>query len=166
MSSQAKVLRARIVLLDDEGMTVSAIASVLGIVKNTVIKWVRRWKESPELSVAERLKDLPRSGCPDKFTAEQICKIIATCCENPSEYGRPITHWTQRELVAELIEQKIVESISVSEVGRILRENDVQPHRNRYWLNAKPDEFRDERITNICSVYANAACPASTILSG
>jgi len=38
-----------------------------------------------------------------------------------------------------------------------LRENDLQPHRNRYWLNVKPDEFRDERITNICSVYANAA---------
>jgi inosine/xanthosine triphosphate pyrophosphatase family protein len=32
-SSQAKALRARIILLDDEGMTVSAIASVPGIVK-------------------------------------------------------------------------------------------------------------------------------------
>jgi transposase len=38
-SSQAKVLRARIILLDDEGLTVSAIASEFGIVKNTVIKW-------------------------------------------------------------------------------------------------------------------------------
>jgi len=82
-SSQAKVLRARIILLDDEGLTVSAIASELGIVKNTVIKWIMRWKRDPELSVAEKLKDLPRSGCPDKFTAEQICKIIATCCESP-----------------------------------------------------------------------------------
>ena len=97
-SSQAKVLRARIILLDDEGMTVSAIASELGIAKNTVLKWVRRWQADPELSVAERLKDLPRSGCPDKFTAEQICKIIANCCENPVEHGRPITHWTQREV--------------------------------------------------------------------
>lgn len=84
-SSQAKVLRARIILLDDEGMTVNAIASIRGVVKNAVIKWVSRWQGSPELSVAERLKDLPRSGCPDKFTAEQICKVIATCCENPSE---------------------------------------------------------------------------------
>jgi DNA-directed RNA polymerase sigma subunit (sigma70/sigma32) len=37
-SSQVKVLRARIILLDDEGMTVNAIASILGLVKNTVIK--------------------------------------------------------------------------------------------------------------------------------
>ena len=41
-SSQAKVLRARIILLDDEGMTVIAIAPELGIVKNTVIKWLGR----------------------------------------------------------------------------------------------------------------------------
>jgi transposase len=73
-------------------MTVNEIASELGIVKNTVLKWVRRWNGSSELDVAERLKDLPRSGCPDKFMAEQICKIITTCCENPSEYSRPITH--------------------------------------------------------------------------
>ena len=163
-SSQAKVLRARIILLDDEGLTVSAIASELGVVKNTVIKWVRRWKGNPESSVIERLKDLPRSGCPDKFTAEQICKIIATCCENPMEYGRPITHWTQRELVDVLIEQEVVESISASEIGRILRGNDLQPHRNRYWLNVKPDEFKNERINNICSVYANAATTSDELI--
>ena len=56
-----------------------------------------------------------------------------------------------------MIKQKIVESISTSEVGRILKENDLQPHRSRYWLNVKPDERRDERINNICAVYANAA---------
>lgn len=163
-SSQAKVLRSRIILLDDEGKTVNEIASELGIVKNTVLKWVRRWNGSSKLDVDDRLEDLPRSGCPDKFTAEQICQIIATCCEDPSVYGLPITHWTQRELADELINQKIVESISVSEVGRILRENDLQPHRNRYWLNVKPDEFRNERINNICSVYANAAITSDELI--
>ncbi|MDD5632444.1 MAG: helix-turn-helix domain-containing protein [Methylococcales bacterium] len=116
----------------DEDVTVSAIAPELGIVKRTVIKWLGRWKGSPGLSVAERLKDLPRTGCPDKFTAEQICKIIATCCENPSEYGRPITHWSHRELDDELIKQQVVESIPVSEAGRILRENELQPRLSKY----------------------------------
>jgi hypothetical protein len=80
------------------------------------------------------------------------------------EYGRPITHWTQRELVDELIKQQVVESISTSEIGRILRENDLQPHRNRYWLNVKPDEFRNERINNSCSVYANAATTSDELI--
>ncbi len=67
-------------------------------------------------------------------------------------------------MVDELIEQKVVESISTSEIGRILRENDLQPHRNRYWLHVKPDEFRDERITTICSVYANAATTSDELI--
>ena len=64
----------------------------------------------------------------------------------------------------ELIIQKVVESISTSEVGRILRENDLQPHRSRYWLNIKPDEFRDERINNICSFYKNAATTSDELI--
>ena len=114
--------------------------------------------------VEERLKDLPRSGCPDKFTPEQICKIIATCCESPEHHGRPITHWTHRELVDELIQQKIAESISTSEMGRILKENDLQPHRTRYWLNVKADERRDERIHDLCGVYSKAATATDELI--
>lgn len=154
---QAKALRARIILQFYEGKPLNAIATALGIGYKTVSKWTKRWKHNPDIKAEERLEDLPRSGCPDKFSPEQICKIIATCCEKPEDYGRPITHWTQRELVDEVIKQKIVVSISTSEIGRILKENDLQPHLSRYWLNVKPDERRDERINNICTVYANAA---------
>jgi len=154
---QAKALRARIILQFYGGNPLSSIAATLGVEYKTVSKWIKRWKSHSEIKAEERLEDLPRSGCPDKFSPEQICKIIATCCEKPEEHGRPITHWTQRELADEVIKQKIVESISTSEVGRILKENDLQPHRSRYWLNVKPDERRDERINNICTVYANAA---------
>lgn len=91
-SPQSIALRARILLLAKQGAGIKAIALALGIVKNTVKKWLNRWSQNSELDIIERLQDLPRSGCPDKFTPEQICKIIATCCESPSVYGRPITH--------------------------------------------------------------------------
>lgn len=29
----------------------------------------------------------------------------------------------------------------------------MQPHRRRYWLNAKPDGRKDERIADICTLY-------------
>lgn len=29
----------------------------------------------------------------------------------------------------------------------------MQPHRSRYWLNAKPDEKKEERIADICDIY-------------
>ena len=32
----------------------------------------------------------------------------------------------------------------------------MQPHRSRYWLNAKPDERKDERIADLCALYQDA----------
>ena len=43
--------------------------------------------------------------------------------------GRPPTD--------EAIKRKIVDGISVSQVGRYLDETALQPHRTKYWLNTK-----------------------------
>ena len=48
--------------------------------------------------VMDVLSDAQRPGTPATFTPEQIVQIIAVACEDPSESGRPITHWTPREL--------------------------------------------------------------------
>jgi putative transposase len=45
-----------------------------------------------------------------------------------------ISHWTERELANEMIEQGIVESISPRHVGRLLSEAQLKPHQIRYWL--------------------------------
>jgi transposase len=102
----------------------------------------------------------PRSGRPDTFTAEQTCQIIAVACEKPEIYGRPITHWSGRELKDEVIQQGIVPSISVRQVNRLLRATDLQPHRSRYWLNGKPDPQKDQKIRTICEVYQQAQAAA------
>jgi len=31
----------------------------------------------------------------------------------------------------------------------------LQPHRSIYWLNAKPDEKKEERIADVCNIYHN-----------
>jgi putative transposase len=41
-------------------------------------------------------------------------------CEDPQESGRPVTHWTPRELAEEVIKRGIVTSISPRSVGRFL----------------------------------------------
>ena len=47
--------------------------------------------------------------------------MIALSCEKPEDYGRPITHWTPRELAEEAIKQGIVESISASYMAALLK---------------------------------------------
>ena len=86
---QGKALRARIILQFYEGKSPNAIATALGVEYKTVSKWTKRWKNNQEINAEERLEDLPRSGCPDKFSSEQICKIIRTDIERKRSATTP-----------------------------------------------------------------------------
>ncbi len=101
---QAVALRARVMLLADDGKQHQEIAKELGIRKNTVTTWLVRWPAMVDKPAADRLQDLPRCGAPLKFSPEQICQIISIACEDPSAHGRPITQWTHRELADVVLE--------------------------------------------------------------
>jgi hypothetical protein len=47
-------------------------------------------------------------------------------CEAPSQSGRPITHWTQREIADEVIKRGIVDRISPRHAARILKNQGPQ----------------------------------------
>jgi putative transposase len=74
-----------------------------------------------DLSIEDRLQDGPRPGAPSRITADQRCKIEAMACEKPEKLGRPISQWTAREIADEMMERKIVESISGRHAARLLK---------------------------------------------
>ena len=124
LNAQYKIVRrATIILLADDGKKYSDIANQLRIQNRVVTTWVKRWVNTADsnMKVPERLKDLYRPGTPRRFTEEQWCKIMAIACEKPEKYKRPITHWTDKELADEVINQKIVNSISPRHIGRFLK---------------------------------------------
>ena len=84
--------------------------------------WRDRWQElkQKDVPVMERLVDAARPGAPTQFTTEQVLQLFAIACESPEKYGRPISHWTSKELAQEMIEQKIVKSISPRHIARLL----------------------------------------------
>jgi hypothetical protein len=86
--------------------------------------------------IHKALSDKPRSGAPAEFTAAQVASIIKIACEQPETYEVPFARWTHQVLQETVIEKKIVSKISVSSIGRILRDGDVKPHRSKYWLNS------------------------------
>jgi putative transposase len=126
-AKQGIVLRARIVLLADEGLQHQAVAQTLGIQNNTVSTWIARWNTMADKPVEMRLQDLPRTGAPDTFTPEQLCQIIAIACESPKDYDLPITSWTHRELAKTVIKEGIVDSISASHLGTLLKKTTYNP---------------------------------------
>lgn len=130
-TSQQIVKRARIVLAAAKGKSHRQIMKEVGVGLSTVQRWRNRWllfKAIPlaELSVQERLEDDARSGKPARITTDQRCQIEKLACEKPEETGRPITHWTNREIADEIIKQGIIETISPRHAGRLLKRGRYQ----------------------------------------
>src|SRR5262249_27885576 len=165
--------RAEIILQAFEGQENQTIAAAIDLDATAVGLWRRRWARAwPKLiqiectethaafrrAIEDVLSDAPRSGNPGKFTPEQITQILALACEPPEQSGRPITPWTYRELADEAKKRGIVASISPAQVGRYLREAELQPHKSRYWLNTKekdPKHFQ-QQLEQVCDCYRQA----------
>ena len=123
LTPQRTALRARMILLADEGETVSETARRLGVWRKTVSQWRLRWLSQLGGSVLGRLQDEPRGGVTPRITPEQICAIVSLACEVPSESGLPVTHWSQQELADEALRRGIVDRVSQRSVGRFLKKN-------------------------------------------
>ena len=165
--------RAEVILRAFEGQENQAIAAAIDLDPTAVGLWRRRWVRAwPKLiqvectethaafrrAIQDVLSDRPRSGNPGQFTPEQVTQILALACEPPEHSGRPITHWTYKELADEARKRGIVASISKAQVGRYLREAELQPHKSRYWLNTKekdPQQFQ-EKVEQVCTCYLEA----------
>lgn len=129
--------RVKIILCWAEGRNISQTAQELEVDFNTVVLWRRRWWEFttrfPEQSqaqcehkmlrdkICEALSDAPRSGAPVKFSAEEVCQIIALACKSPEELGVPVSHWSAADLRRQILKEGIVQEISVRTVGRFLK---------------------------------------------
>jgi len=121
--------------------------------RHTVRLWKNRWGgASHRLKEAEQergdqrlvgnmiediLSDEYRAGTPAKFTPEQIARIIAISCEKPEESGRPISHWTPRELAEEARKRQIVASISTRSAGRFLKGDGTTAASSRVLVKCK-----------------------------
>ena len=123
---QQIALRARIVLAAAAGQKNKEIVEKYQVTADTVRLWRNRWVKLQDislddLSLEDRLQDAPRPGAPARITADQRCQIEALACEKPEKSGRPITHWTAREIADELKKRQIVANISPRHAARLLK---------------------------------------------
>jgi putative transposase len=136
-ADQRLVRRALILLALAADPNVEVTARRLGLTRLTVRHWRDRWLQAaPVLQQAEQehatpsalldlleqtLADAPRPGAPATFSPEQIVQVVAVACEPPEQSGRPIDHWTNRELADEVKKRRLVPDISPRSVGRFLK---------------------------------------------
>jgi len=133
---RAVAQRARMILPAFDGLGNEDIAERVGCERHAVGPWRHRWADAFDRlvrieccakpsalphAIEGLLSDRPRSGSPGRFTAEQVTQILAIACEDPAASGRPVTHWTPRELADEAVKRGVVGSISPRQVGRFLK---------------------------------------------
>jgi len=125
-TAQALALRARIVLACSEGGENKVVAARLGLNRQTVGKWRRRFVEHR----VDGLHDEPRSGAPRTIDDARIEAVIVRTLESlPPD----ATHWSSRAMAG-------ASGLSVSTVQRIWRAFGLQPHRlETFKLSTDPD---------------------------
>jgi len=136
-ADQRLVRRASLVLALAADPCVQALARQQGLTRKSVRRGRDCWREAtPALRQAEQdpaaeqpllrlieqvLADAFRPGAPPTFSPEQVVQIVAVACEPPPPSGRPISHWTDRELADEVKKRQLVKAISPRSVGRFLK---------------------------------------------
>lgn len=142
-AEQRKILRAKIILLADEGEENQQIADELGVSEQIVSKWRKRFSQLGE----EGLEDSPRPGKPKKFDHQVQLKVIEIACRKPKD----TTHWSTRELARKVGEELAV-NISHMSVQRILSSADLKPHKVETWVESRDPDF-EEKMMDIVGLY-------------
>ena len=114
-TAQALAMRARIVLACAQGGQNKEVAARLGLFRQTVGKWRRRFIEHR----VDGLHDEPRSGTPRTIDDARIEAVIVRTLESAPPNA---THWSSRSMAK-------ASGLSVSTVQRIWRAFGLQPHR-------------------------------------
>ena len=68
---------------------------------------------------------------PRIFYGVAEAKLIALACSDPPQ---GYTHWTLKSLEKKVVELRIVEAASDTTIFRTLQDNEVRPHRKKYWV--------------------------------
>jgi transposase len=138
-----QVQRARIVLGAAAGESNAGIARRLAITANTVRTWRARFAEQG----MDGLRDRDRPGRPLVYGPDVRLRIVAAATSAP-EVDSVWSH-------ALLAEYLCADGVSASQIGRILADLDLKPHRVRGWLTRRPDPDFFVKAAQVCDLYLN-----------
>lgn len=151
----ARVVRSRMLLAYARGESVSAIARRESVSRPTVELCIDKAIAG---GIDAALRDLPRSGCPAKITAEDKAWVMHLACSKPTEHGYASELWTLRQL-AHHVRGHAVEAghpslhrAGKATIQRILKEPSLKPHKTSYYLEKRDPDF-DEKMAQVLMVY-------------
>jgi len=148
-----RVERARMLLAYREDPSYYAVGRALGVHHQTVQRCVER---AIAYDAIAALDDLPRPGREPTITAEAKTWLVNLACRKAKELGYPHELWTTRLLARHAREHGAEEGHScLSKLAQgtlcnILNEQEIKPHKIRYYLERRDPEFKAKMAEVLC----------------
>lgn len=146
------VVRVQVVEDAAYGFSNAEIARRRGVSIKLARRWRGRFAERPAMAT---LWDLPRSGRPPEVPVAVRARLISLACERTDDEKAPFRVLWSYEALQIALHADTGIRLSVSEIGRILRNRAIRPHHVRMWLNSQDPEFA-EKTRVVCSFYVDS----------
>ena len=161
----SRVERARMLLAYREDASFFAVGRAVGAHHQTVQRCVERARAYGPMAA---LDDRPRPGREATITAEAKAWVVDLACRKAKELGYPHELWTTRLLARHVREHGPAEGhaclakLAQGTVCNILNEQEIKPHRVRYYLERRDPEFKQKMAEVLC-VYREVKLIKATV---
>lgn len=149
------VIRARILLLKADGISIDAIADKVDLNRKSVMLCISKYLDG---GVENALYDAPGRGRNAEITDDEKAWVINIACQKPKDLGYSAEVWTRALLTkhinkyAEKAGHMRLSTISQSKVRTILEEADIKPNKITYYCENRDPDF-DQKMHNVLLVY-------------
>jgi transposase len=148
-----RVERARMLLAYRENPSFFAVGRAVGVHHQTAQRCVERALAYGPMAA---LDDLPRPGKEPTITAEAKVWVTDLACRKAKDLGYPHELWTTRLLARHAREHGPVEGhpclakLAQGTLCNILNEQEIKPHKVRYYLERRDPEFKQKMAEVLC----------------
>jgi transposase len=101
-------------------------------------------------------------GRPRRIDPDQRAEIVKVALARPTEVDAPFTSWSLTKLRAHLIGQRVVPSISASQLWRILHAQGIRFVHHKTW-KASPDPDFEAKKNRVLDLYAHPPADARVL---
>src|SRR5579864_4649778 len=151
----SRVSRAAMLLAYHENLSFFAIGQRFGVHHQTVQRCVER---AAAYGVLAALDDRPRPGKEPTITPEAKAWLVSLACDKAKEHGYPHELWTTRLLARHAREHgpaaghRCLATLVQGTVCKILGQEEIKPHKVRYYLERRDAEF-EQKMAEVLCVY-------------
>jgi transposase len=151
----SRVERAQMLLAYREKPSFFAVGQRLGVHHQTVQRCIERALAYGPLMA---LDDRPRPGKEPTITPEAKAWLVSLACRKAKELGYPHELWTTRLLARHAREHgagaghECLANLVQGTVCKILGQEEIKPHKVRYYLERRDAEF-EQKMAEVLCVY-------------